>query len=349
MDVDQESEDMDTNEPNDQGGVSDVDASSDESENDEDLITFAQIQEFHYIREAVHAVNLTVDEIWACLVALKMRLGISDKGLHLLAELFNLASHGTGTGILPKNPYRVKKRLSDIMPLKVTYVAFCPTCDLRTKWSSKMISHMTCPSCFVHYNIPLENGGLQFTIFNVRHQLQVYFKHASLGRLFRKYRPHYKKLVGDLEPYKEILDDDGIILHLGLDASPVTSRAGVSQLPALLSIGNIPIASQGHYPLMAAMFCAKGPKPSSEILLAQLRREVQRMDEDPIRWTDDLGKEHNSKVYLVVSQTDYTQKCETMQHSQGGYHGCVYCKYEGECCSLHEFFANTCRIVLYRV
>jgi hypothetical protein len=80
---------------------------------------------------------------------------------------------------------------------------------------------------------------------------------------------------------------------------------------------------------MAAMFCAKGPKPSSEVLLAQLRREVRGMAKEPIRWTDDLGNEHNSKVYLVVAQTDYTQKCETMQHSQGGYHGCVYCTYEG--------------------
>jgi hypothetical protein len=135
--------------------------------------------------------------------------------------------------------------------------------------------------------------------------------------------------VGDRQPYKDILEEDGIILHLGLDASPVTTRAGVTQLPALLSIGNIPVASKERYPLMSAMFCAKGPKPPSELLLARLRREMRELENEPLRWTDDLGKEHSSKVYLICCQTDYTQKCETLQHIQGGYHGCIYCKYRG--------------------
>jgi hypothetical protein len=325
---------MDSNEQNDHNRIDPQ--INDDSGPDDDMITLEQIQEFHYVRQAVHAVHLTVDEIWACLVALKMRLGISDYGLYLIASVFNLASAGTGTGVLPKSNYLVEKRLNELLPMKATYVAFCPACDVRTQRSRKMITHMSCSSCFVHYTAQLENGGLQFTVFKIREQLEVYFKHASLGRLIRKYRIHYKKLVGERNPYKEILDLNGIILHVGLDASPVTSRAGVSQLPAMLLIGNIPVASQGLYPILAAMFCAKGPKPSSEVLLDELRREVRRMANEPITWTDDLGTEYNSKVYLVVGQTDYTQKCETMQHSQGGYHGCVYCEYQGECLTVND-------------
>jgi hypothetical protein len=258
-----------------------------------------------------------------------MHLGISDYGVYLIAQMFNMAAQGTGTGLLPKNKNEIDKRLKSILPLQATYMAFCPTCEVLTQRSVEIITEMTCPSCYVHFNIPLENGGLQFTAFDLRTQLNVYFKHASLGRLIRKFRPHYEESVGDRQPYKDILQEDGIILHLGIDASPVTTRAGVTQLPALLSIGNIPVASKERYPLMSAMFCAKGPKPPSELLLARLRREMRELEDEPLRWTDDLGNEHSSKVYLIVCQTDYTQKCETLQHTQGGYHGCIYCKYKG--------------------
>jgi hypothetical protein len=269
-------------------------------------------------------------------VALKIRLGYSDEGIELHAGLFNLASSGTRTGFLPGTRYMVQKKLKEILPIKPEYVSFCPTCDILTKRSSEMITRMTCPECFVRYCDQLENGGLQFTLFSIRKQLQVYFDHGHLGRLVRKYRRHYKKLVGDREPYKTILENDGIVLILCLDAAPVTSRAGVTQLPALLAIGNIPVASHQHYPLLASMFCAKGQKPSSEIFLAQLREEVAALSEDPISWTDDVGKKHCSKVYIVIASTDYTQKCETLQHSQGGYYGCVYCKYEGELSNCDE-------------
>jgi hypothetical protein len=153
----------------------------------DDIITLEQIEEFHHVRRPVHAVNLTVDEIWACLVALKMHLGISDYGVYLIAEMFNMAAQGTGTGFLPKNKNEVKQRLESILPLETTYMAFCPTCEVITQHSVDIITEMTCPSCYVHFNIPLENGGLQFTAFHIRDQLNVYLKHASLGRLIRKY------------------------------------------------------------------------------------------------------------------------------------------------------------------
>jgi hypothetical protein len=304
----------------------------DETGNDEDEgISFQQIQDLHYRRSnKVRAVNLTVDEIWACLVATKIRFAFPDLALLALGEIFNIASEGTGTGVLPKSRHAVKQLLDEILPIKATYVAFCPTCDLVTKESEHMIVHSRCPSCSVLYTIPLENGGLQFTVFNVVDQLHAYLKNGKLGRLIRKYKPHYKKLVGTREPYATILADNGIILHICVDASPITSRAGVTQLPVLLHIGNIPVASRVHYPLMAAMFCGKGPKPSSELLLEHLRKEMKDMEGVKIRWQDDLKEWYESSISIPVGQTDYTQKCETLQHSQGGYYGCTVCKIPGE-------------------
>ncbi len=188
---------------------------------------------------------------------------------------------------------------------------------------------MTCSLCYQHYNIPLENGGLQFTVFDIRTQLEIYFQDGHLGRLICKYEYHYKRLLGNREPYHTILEENGIILQAGIDASPITSRAGVTQFPVLLTIGNIPVASHIHYPLLAAMFCAKGPKPSSDLLLTKVRRELRDLSKKPIVWRDVNGKTRSSKVYLCTAHTDYTQKCELMQHSQGGYDGCTMCKIHG--------------------
>jgi hypothetical protein len=153
---------------------------------------------------------------------------------------------------------------------------------------------------------------------------------GHLLELIKKFKPHYKRLMGDREPYKSVIEADGIILHVGLDASPITSRAGVTQLPVLLLIGNIPLASRIRYPLMAAMFCAKGPKPSSEVLLAEMRKELRELGETGVLWEDDGGNRHCTEVSIPVAQTDYTQKCETLQHCQAGYYGCTMCTIQGK-------------------
>ncbi len=102
VDIDDGSADEDDDVPESPPSSPEVicDTGSDESET-EDILTREQLDEFHNIRRELHAVKLTVNEIWACLVAIKIRLGYPDFGLLLFAELFNIAARKTGTGLLP--------------------------------------------------------------------------------------------------------------------------------------------------------------------------------------------------------------------------------------------------------
>jgi hypothetical protein len=300
-----------------------------EEPEEKDELTPEEIEALMELREIVRCVNFTKDELWACLVAKKIRVGYGDAGVYYDALLFNLNSEGTDSEFLPKSQSAVTKELERMLPLAPEYYCFCPIHQLVLKKSKAMVKSARCDSCKKVYDYEFANGQRQFTVFSIREQLQLYFTHGKLGRLVEKFEPIAKKLYGDREPYKTILKERGIILTVGVDAAPVTKKTGVSELPVLLTINNIPLGSHHRFPVMAALFCGQGPKPSSEMLLSGLRQEMVELEVKPITWLDHDGKPVTSKVYLLVASTDYVQKCELMQHIQGGYSGCPYCYYAG--------------------
>lgn len=276
------------------------------------------------------AINCTREEVWACLVALKICKGLSDDAVLSFADLLNMMAEGTASQPLPTSAYLVRQELQRALPsLGMTYHAFCVLCHDVIESSSTPIKEATCDECRITYIRSLDNGQRQFTTFSVVAQLEVYLRHGGLGRVMRHYRQHYLKIVGHLPVPSRIARDGDISLTAFIDAAPMTSRAGVSQMPVLLFVNEIPVGSQHRYPLLGAMFCARGAKPPSRILVTQLLAELRETIAKPVEWMDDLGHVQESRVYLTRCSSDYPGKCEILGHKQGGYYGCPYCEEEG--------------------
>jgi hypothetical protein len=318
-----EDERGDINGESDEDDDSGVPLPEEDYESDDDLHTA--------IRLCVMANRFTADEIWACLMAVKIRHNLSDACILALGKFINMASRGEGPQ-LPTTHYGLRNEIEMSLPKKITFVAFCATCDVIVGSGEDRIRTTKCTSCNEDLTDQLKHGGAMFLVFNIREQLLGYLEDRQFLELLRAYGPHYLRTIRHIKKYREILNEGSLSLTMAYDAAPATRRSGVKALPLLLFLQQLPIGAQFRYPLLGAMFCSKGDPPSSKVMMKFAVDELRSLGtSEPLLWQDRLaGCPRSTAVYLTMCCTDAPQKAETCNHKgHGGTYSCLYCEMEG--------------------
>lgn len=302
---------------------SDVDLGVDDDD-DEDFLTY----ELPPMRIPHEANKFTAEELWSIILTHKIAHGVPDNLAVEFASVFSQMS-SVPSPELPTSTHLLQSRMNAMMPVKPTFHVFCQECNIVCCTSPTRVRAALCPSCKKDLKRDLRTGNAIFVTYSVREQLQCLMKNDSLRQLIRRYASQYRDLVGDREPYRTILREGNLNVSLCTDAAPLTTRSGVQIYPAILVINNIPVSSQLRFPILAALFCAKGEKPKAKLFLGELKKELLVLAENPIRWVDDLQHEHVSRVFLTSVSTDCPEKATTLLQKTSGYFSCPYCEAEG--------------------
>lgn len=180
------------------------------------------------LRICVSADRFTRDEIWACLLAVKIRHALPEKCLETLGTLLNAMASDSVTESLPDTRHRVVRDVRKLLPINPRYVSFCPACKIVCDESVARIAESSCHECEKDLASDLRTGNAMFLKFSVREQLQLYFGEPALGRLIGAYENHLLRVLQGIQPYDSIIRSGDLCLSLYVDSAPVRVRTGAS-------------------------------------------------------------------------------------------------------------------------
>lgn len=274
----------------------------------------------------------STDEVFAFLLGVKVRHGLSDEALFSLMEGENASlDRKTVSRYLPVSLYRTGKQLDGLIPFTYKYVTYCPKCESLVSTSSKPLKEAECTVCGDNLSNLLSNGGCHFVILPVRKQIEQYCLRPKFQSLIRKFSSvKYGKLRGPL--HDGLLEAGHFSLTIATDGATLSKWSHTTLFPIFLFFNNLPVSYQVVYPVLCALYCGHSRYcPPRHVFFKFLVEELRELEQNHIVWTDDTGVERRSLTYVTLCCTDAVEKAKVMNHKgHGGYYSCPYCKYEGE-------------------
>lgn len=272
-------------------------------------------------------------------LGLKIKHKSSDECLMDWMKFLDSGQDGADK-LLMTSSHLLEAELERILPVKPKYVMYCDVCEIILEESDTLFEEGTCTNCLRDLRPDLKSMRCLFLKFPIRQQLQLYLNELGMGGLIEDYEPCYRRLIRNCPVYERICEAGDIPLSVFVDTAQMTKKRGVDFHPALLSVTNIPVASQMQYPILAGLFCCRLRTPhfASDLLLSHLEAEFQDLERNGILWVRRNGGNVRSKVYLCTCVSDAKEKQYLLnQVSHSGYFSCPYCEEPGEIVHIGNF------------
>lgn len=271
--------------------------------------------------------KFTTSEIWAILLALKIRFKLSDACLLGLCQAINSLALGTPRNLLPSNFRALSAALVKASALKRTWVVYCSKCQEIIGEMESRPKEASCTPCKFNLTKELESGNCTFATLSIRAQLASYMKVGLLPRLMKSFKKvDWGRLKGG--SHDVIFRDDDLDLTMACDAAQITKSTRLQIYPVFFFLNNIPNNYQLKFPVLAALY--SGPsdtKPHASIFMKKAMMELEDLQKNPLTYKFQ-GKIVQQKVFVTISSADQPQRHE-MLNQNSGYFGCPYCYIEG--------------------
>lgn len=276
--------------------------------------------------------TLTISEIWAILVAFKVKFKLTDSCLAGLCQTFNALASGNLLEKLPNSKKTVGKALANASSLKRTWITYCNKCFNIVRESSEKQTQASCAACNLNLAEAIKSGHCSFVTLSIRAQLEEYMNNGLLPRL----RKNFLSLKwGRLQngSHDEIVQQDDLDLTIGCDAAQITKSTKIQMFPVVLFINHVPNNYQLRFPILAALYCGQpGTKPPVQLLMKKPLEELRQLETEPMEYScvspeESIKVQH--RVFVTICAADYPQRMELLNQN-AGYYGCPYCYQEGE-------------------
>lgn len=288
-------------------------------------------------RELLPQLDVTVEELMACQLSLKLKTNTSDKhfyrSISMFKKLIPRKAWQHEIEGLPASLYRAKQELKKLCNVKPNYVVICPSCLQTVSESPHKVTQVECLNCPRQEFPPekVQRGYCSFVTLPIREQIEQFTKRQAFKDVVTEFRKmpecHMKGKM-----HKGIVGRGDFDLTLTIDGSQLHRRQGRHSLPAALLFNNVPISLQLRYPILAAEYVGnKEFTPNRFIFLKNMVDQLKDLEENPIVWTDSDGQEIQSRCYLTCCISDAVEKCELMNHVPHNTNfSCPFCYIEGE-------------------
>lgn len=274
--------------------------------------------------------TVTISELWAMLLALKVKYKLSDGCLLALCKAFNSLAAGSPREKLPNTRKTISKALSEASNLKRTWIIYCDRCYGIVAENQQKPQVATCRDCKISLGKKLKAGKCSFVTLSIRSQLQSYMENGLLPAL----RKNFLSLGwGRVQngSHDEIVEADDLDLTIGCDAAQITKSSKIQIFPVVLFINHVPNNYQLRFPILAALYCGPGyRKPPVSLLMKKALAELHELEEKPLTYVPGPGEtEVQHRVYITICAADSPQRLELLNQKQG-YYCCPYCYARGQ-------------------
>jgi len=299
------------------------------------------------IRLELGHLHFTADELISVEIATKLAGGESDAsferhiqnfvtGLTHPDDLKALAEDGTilepELQKLPGSRHKSNSVLKKTGVVPVKYRIYCDKCLTICGCSYQRPLKATCinEKCKKDLSAELKKGNCLFVTMSIKEQLKRYLQDKRFRKLLRAYKPmKWAQLQGTI--HRGIIESGDFDLSMGIDGGQMHNKIGITVLPAVIFINNLPCSWQMRYPILAAVWTGKSQhEPDRAVFLKMMQEELRELETEPFAWKDDTGEEHMSKVFLTMCISDGPEKSVLLnQKGHSGYYSCPFCKIPG--------------------
>lgn len=273
--------------------------------------------------------TMTVSELWAMVLALKVKFKLSEGCLLALCQAFNSLASGNPLEKLPHSRKALSKALTEASNLKRTWITYCDECYNIVLEAEVKPTVATCQNCQKSLSQKLKDGRCSFITLSIRSQLKAYMENGLLPALRRNFLSlNWGRLQG--AAHDAIVRADDLDLTIGCDAAQITRSSKIQIYPVILFINHVPVNYQSRFPILAALYCGPGnKKPPVQILMKKALEELRELEQTPLAYVPFLGqKEVEHRVYITICSADQPQRLEIL-NQKGGKFSCTYCYQEG--------------------
>jgi len=290
--------------------------------------------------------HYTADELVAITIATKLAGGESDASFerHVQNFVIGLTDHGDlkdleeGTvcdpelSLLPGTRFKSGEALKKTGVIPSVYRIYCHKCHTICGSVYQKPTTATClnEECREDLTEELKQGNCIFVTMSVKAQLKRYLQDKRFRRLLQTFKPmKWAQLQGSI--HQGIIESGDFDLSMGIDGGQMHNKVGITVLPSVIFINNLPCSWQLRYPILAAVWTGKSKhEPDRNVFLRVMQEELRELEEEPFTWTDDNKQEHKSKVFLTMCISDAPEKSLLLnQKGHSGYYSCPYCTVPG--------------------